>query len=140
MDEGLAVGGAPPTAPTVLSALREVYPGEVAFAGSVPGGRAVTISHPGGLQTTYSLHAATYVAPGDPVARGRWIGTSAQSHPGAGAGLHFGVKLEGAGPKLETIRFLSDVIYRDEEEFGRELCSGKFRERLKELLEKRRQE
>jgi beta-glucosidase len=32
IDEGLAVGGAPPTAPTVLSSLREVYPGEVVFA------------------------------------------------------------------------------------------------------------
>lgn len=77
------------------TAVRAAGPGEVVFAGRTPTGAAVTIAHDGGLRTTYSSLADIYVAPGQDVAAGTWLGRSSEAHPGKGAGLHFGVLLGG---------------------------------------------
>ncbi|MEA2477027.1 MAG: hypothetical protein QOC87_1226, partial [Actinomycetota bacterium] len=83
--------------------------GTVTFAGSVAGSIAVTISHQGGLETTYSSLATVEVAAGDHVAAGTWIGTVFESHPGAGEGLHFGVKLHGRYVDPQLYLASSDV-------------------------------
>lgn len=55
--------------------------GTVVFAGMVAGRGVVSVSHPGGLRTTYEPLAAS-VATGDQVSRGEQIGTVQPGHRG----------------------------------------------------------
>ena len=73
------------------TAVRAAAAGRVAFAGSVAGTLAVTIDH-GPFQTTYSALSTVDVSEGEYVDRGHWIGAVGEAHPGAGSGLHLGVK------------------------------------------------
>ena len=77
------------------TSVRSAAAGEVIFAGRVGGSYAVTIAHPGGLETTYSQLDDVFVDDGYVVGVGSWIGEAGRPHPGHRAGLHFGVKLEG---------------------------------------------
>lgn len=70
--------------------------GTVTFAGRVGSTTAVTISHAEGFETTYSSLASLEVSAGAHVEQGTYIGTVGESHPNAGEGLHFGVKLHGS--------------------------------------------
>jgi murein DD-endopeptidase MepM/ murein hydrolase activator NlpD len=63
--------------------------GMVSFAGPVGGSGAVTLTHVGGLRTTYSHLETVDVTEGDRVALGWRLGT-------AGEGFHLGVLLDGA--------------------------------------------
>lgn len=73
--------------------VRAAGPGTVTFAGTVAGRKAVTIDHGGGLETTYTALAEIHVGAGERVGQGRYLGTTAEAHPAATGGLHFGVKL-----------------------------------------------
>jgi hypothetical protein len=73
--------------------VRAASAGVVTFAGRVAGRNAVTIDHGQGLETTYTILAEIRVAAGELVGQGRYLGTTAEAHPGAATGLHFGVKL-----------------------------------------------
>lgn len=73
------------------TAVRAAAAGTVSFAGSVAGTLAVTIDH-GPFETTYSSLSSVDVSEGDYVDRGHWIGAAGEAHPGAGTGLHLGVK------------------------------------------------
>jgi hypothetical protein len=75
--------------------VRAAGAGEVTFAGRVADRNAVTITHPDGLETTYTFLDNIYVARGERVTQGTWIGTSGPGHPGAHEGLHFGVRRDG---------------------------------------------
>ena len=77
------------------TAVRAAAAGTVTFAGEVAGSLAVTIEHPDGLATTYSILSEANVSAGDSVGAGELVGEAGGSHPGTGAGLHFGVKLDG---------------------------------------------
>jgi hypothetical protein len=77
------------------TAVRAAASGTVTFAGEVAGFPAVTIAHPNGLSTTYSILSGMSVTEGEAVGAGQWIGEVGEVHPGAGSGLHLGVKLEG---------------------------------------------
>ena len=74
--------------------VRAAGPGTVAFAGRVAGALAVTIDHGSGLETTYTSLARIDVRVGELVDEGRYLGTSGSAHDRAG--LHFGMKLNGA--------------------------------------------
>jgi Peptidase family M23/PGAP1-like protein len=89
--------------------VRSAAAGEVIFSGRVAGPYAVTIAHAGGLETTYSQLADVFVEDGQLVGAGHWIGEVDRPHAGAPAGLHFGVKIEGA--YVDPVDFLgsSDV-------------------------------
>ena len=76
--------------------VRAAAAGMVVFAGPVAGTSAVTVSHGGGLETTYSDLAEVYVAVGTQVERGGWLGAAGRAHSGGDDGLHFGVKLDDA--------------------------------------------
>ncbi len=73
--------------------VRAAGPGTVTFAGPVAGRNGVTIDHGHGLETTYTVLAKIDVAAGERVGQGRYLGTTAEAHPGVATGLHFGVKL-----------------------------------------------
>lgn len=77
------------------TAVRAVADGTVTFAGTVAGTVAVTIAHADGIASTYSHLGAVEVEVGDRVSQGTWIGRSNRAHAGA-AGLHLGIKLDGA--------------------------------------------
>jgi murein DD-endopeptidase MepM/ murein hydrolase activator NlpD len=71
--------------------------GTVTFAGTVGGHLFVTVSHGGGLASTYSWLSELRVKRDDAVSRGQVIALSGEGHPGiTPAHLHFGVKLDGA--------------------------------------------
>lgn len=74
------------------ASVRAAASGEVTFAGPVGDLRAVAIAHGGNIETTYSSLDELYVARGDYVSAGTWIGTVGASHPGGSGGLHFAVK------------------------------------------------
>lgn len=74
--------------------VRAAGDGTVGFAGQVAGSLAVTVQHAGGLETTYSILGDVLVGAGDRVSAGTWLGHTSTAHPGAGSGLHFGVKLD----------------------------------------------
>jgi hypothetical protein len=76
--------------------VRAAAPGTVSFAGVVAGVRAVTLQHADGLATTYTSLSEMFVRGGEDVEDGRWIGRAGVAHAGGEAGLHFGVKLNGA--------------------------------------------
>jgi hypothetical protein len=76
-------------------AVRAAAAGRVAFAGAVAGVNAVTIEHAGGMETTYTNLLDMDVDEGQYVIQGSWIGHTKVAHEGI-AGLHFGVKIEGA--------------------------------------------
>jgi murein DD-endopeptidase MepM/ murein hydrolase activator NlpD len=66
----------------------------VSFAGSVAGTLHVTLTHPGGLRTSYSFLAGVVVRAGQVVSRGDVVGTSGgvgAEHDGTV--LHFGVRV-----------------------------------------------
>lgn len=69
------------------SPVRAAGAGVVAFAGFVGSGRYISIDHPDGLRTTYSLVATIGVAPGQAVTAGTVIATT-------GTTFHFGVRRE----------------------------------------------
>lgn len=73
------------------SAVRAADGGYITFAGSVAGVLSVTISHGGGLRTSYSYLDEVAVAPGEHVERSRIIGRSGEDH-GLEA-LHFSVRV-----------------------------------------------
>lgn len=82
-----------PTGTVVLAAAT----GSVTFAGPVGGHLFVTVTHPGGLASTYSWVSALLVHKGDRVVAGQPIARSGSGHPGDTiAHLHLGVKLDGA--------------------------------------------
>ena len=60
----------------------------VIFAGRVAGTIAVTLDHGDGLETTYTGLRELYVAPGDVLDQGHWLGETDEH-------FHFGVKLHG---------------------------------------------
>jgi hypothetical protein len=66
--------------------VRAAGAGTVSFAGSVGGTIAVTLNHGDGLETTYTGMRELYVARGDTIDRGHWIGETVDR-------FHFGVKL-----------------------------------------------
>ncbi len=73
--------------------VRSAGPGVVAFAGLVAGRPVVSVTHPGGLRTTYepvdpSVHAGTMVSAGTP------LGALRAGHAGcpAAACLHWGLR------------------------------------------------
>lgn len=78
------------------TAVRAAGAGVVLFAGLVAGIQAVTIDHPGGLQTTYSQLGSIEVTAGTGVRTGQHIGRTGTAHASGEPGLHFGVKLEGS--------------------------------------------
>jgi murein DD-endopeptidase MepM/ murein hydrolase activator NlpD len=73
--------------------VRSAGPGVVAFAGPVAGRGVVSVTHPGGLRTTYEPVAAT-VAAGDRVEVGAVLGvlTAAPGHCLPGTCLHWGLR------------------------------------------------
>jgi murein DD-endopeptidase MepM/ murein hydrolase activator NlpD len=86
--------------------VRAAADGVVAFAGSVAGGRYVSIDHPDGVRTTYSWFSAISVRAGDPVRRGDPVGASGLGHPGVDpAHLHFGARY--AGTYLDPMLLLA---------------------------------
>ena len=95
---------APPGAQVVAAAA-----GVVAFAGPVGSAVAVTISHDGGLETTYTSLAGVRVEVGQPVEAGTLIGAVGESHPGTGEGLHLGVKLNGSYVDPQLYLAVADV-------------------------------
>ena len=91
-------------------AIRAAGTGRVAFAGSIAGRLAVTIDHGAGLETTYSILSQVDVTTGDVIGQGHYIGKTGYSHPGRPAGLHFGVKLNGA--YVDPLAYLGPVDVR----------------------------
>jgi hypothetical protein len=89
--------------------IRAAGAGRVTFAGNVAGLLAVTVQHPAGVRTTYSVLSRILVAAGDEVQQGQWIGLSGVTHPGAAPGLHFGVKVGDAYVDPATLLGKSDV-------------------------------
>lgn len=86
--------------------VRAAADGVVAFAGSVAGGRYVSIDHPDGVRTTYSWLSAISVRAGHPVRRGDPVGASGLGHPGVDpAHLHFGARY--AGTYLDPMLLLA---------------------------------
>jgi murein DD-endopeptidase MepM/ murein hydrolase activator NlpD len=86
--------------------VRAAADGVVAFAGSVAGGRYVSIDHPDGVRTTYSWLSGISVRAGDPVRRGDPVGASGLGHPGVDpAHLHFGARY--AGTYLDPMLLLA---------------------------------
>lgn len=71
--------------------VRAAGSGTVTFAGSVAGNLAVTVTHGGGLRTSYSYLAAVLVRPGDRVTESTILGTSGSGH--GSPVLHFSVRL-----------------------------------------------
>lgn len=64
-------------------------PGTVVFAGELAGRPVVSISHPGGLRTSYEPVRAA-VRAGAVVAAGTALGTLVAGHPGCSSCLHWG--------------------------------------------------
>ncbi|MDZ5145326.1 murein hydrolase activator EnvC family protein [Microbacterium testaceum] len=88
------------------NAVRSPADGRVAFVGMVAGRSIVTIDHGGGLVTTLEP-VSTYLAAGDPVARGAPVGTvSDEGHTRPGT-VHFGVRLR--GEYVNPLRLLGGV-------------------------------
>jgi hypothetical protein len=78
--------------------VRAANDGVVSFAGSVAGTLHVTITHAGGLRTSYSFLSAVAVREGQPVARGDVIGATGgvgPDHDGShdGTVLHLGLRI-----------------------------------------------
>src|SRR6185312_12906948 len=68
--------------------------GVVSFAGSVAGTLHVTITHAGGLRTSYSFLASVAVRRGQSVARGDVVGTAGGTGPDHdGTVLHLGLRV-----------------------------------------------
>ncbi len=76
------------------TSVRASGPGVVSFAGSTPEGPYVSITHDGGVKTTYSLGEIS-VSAGQEVGRGTIIGTSGVGHDNGGPLLHFGALIDG---------------------------------------------
>ena len=71
--------------------------GEVTHVGWVPvGGRAVCVTHAGGLESCYYHTSLSYVALGQRVARGQPIAAVGMSGLTTGAHVHWEVKQDGA--------------------------------------------
>jgi hypothetical protein len=68
--------------------------GVVSFAGSTPEGPYVSITHDGGVKTTYSLGEIA-ASTGQEVGRGTIIGASGIGHDDSGPLLHFGALIDG---------------------------------------------
>ncbi|MGH3767733.1 MAG: M23 family metallopeptidase [Pseudonocardiaceae bacterium] len=99
--------------------------GTVLFAGTVAGRGVVSVSHPGGLRTTYEPVSATVTA-GQRVAKGERIGAAQPGHPGCPVAvcLHWGAfrDPERSGPRpagpdsgreyLDPLRLINAVPVR----------------------------
>ena len=105
--------------------VRAASSGTVTFAGPVGGRNAITVAHPGDLETTYSFLSELHVAPGDVVEEGRWLGLVDEAHPGKDAGLHFGVRSSGhyidpelkLGPlDVSAAIYLTPTVYMPDEQ------------------------
>lgn len=68
--------------------------GVVSFAGNTPEGPYVTITHDGGIKTTYSLGEIAVIV-SQQVGQGTTIGTSGRGHGGSDPVLHFGALING---------------------------------------------
>ena len=77
--------------------VRSAKEGKVAWVGELPRGRFVSISHSGGVRTTYLDLASINVSVGDRVSRGQVIGTVCGTRDGSSAKphLHFDTYLNG---------------------------------------------
>jgi hypothetical protein len=74
--------------------VRAANDGVVSFAGEVAGTLHVTISHDGGLRTSYSFLASVAVRVGEAVGRGDVVGTAGGSGPDHdGSVLHLGLRV-----------------------------------------------
>ena len=84
---GVDLAGAPGVA------VRAAGPGRVTYAGEVAGRAVVSVTHAGGLRTTYEPVRAS-VAVGDAVAGGAELGRLQAGHPGCAvaACLHWGLR------------------------------------------------
>jgi hypothetical protein len=81
-------------AATPGAAVRAANDGVVSFAGSVAGTLHVTITHAGGLRTSYSFLASVVVRTGQSVARGDVVGTTGGTGPDHdGTMLHLGLRV-----------------------------------------------
>lgn len=73
--------------------VRPAGPGVVTFAGTVVSNQTVTVSHGGGLRTSYSYLSAVSVQRGDAVGSSTILGRSGEAH--GAAALHFSVRVDG---------------------------------------------
>ncbi len=74
--------------------VRAANDGEVTFAGAVAGTLHVTVTHAGGLRTSYSFLQSVSVQRGDVVARGDVVGaTGGTNDDHDGTALHLGLRL-----------------------------------------------
>ena len=67
--------------------VRAAGSGTVTFAGPVAGTVAITLDHGGGLETTYTGMRELYIARGETIDQGHWLGETDDR-------FHFGVKLD----------------------------------------------
>jgi murein DD-endopeptidase MepM/ murein hydrolase activator NlpD len=74
--------------------VRAAGEGTIVYVGEVAGRGVVSVSHPGGLRTTYEPVLGRGLSVGDSVAAGQEIGTLGQGHPGCleAACLHWGLR------------------------------------------------
>jgi murein DD-endopeptidase MepM/ murein hydrolase activator NlpD len=74
--------------------VRAAGAGTIVYVGEVAGRGVVSVSHPGGLRTTYEPVLGRGLSVGDSVAAGQEIGTLGQGHPGCpeAACLHWGLR------------------------------------------------
>ena len=77
--------------------VRAAGAGTIVFTGEVAGRAVVSVSHPGGLRTTYEPVVGRGLSVGDSVAAGQEIGTLTEGHPGCpgAACLHWGLRRGG---------------------------------------------
>jgi len=71
--------------------VRAVAAGVVTFSGSIAGNQTVTVSHGGGVRTSYSYLSARYVTGGHRVAIGGAVGASGVDH--GVAAIHFSLRV-----------------------------------------------
>jgi murein DD-endopeptidase MepM/ murein hydrolase activator NlpD len=90
------------------SPVRAVAAGTVTYAGVVAGSQVVTISHPGGLRSSYSFLSRLSVKTGDRVTDGLVLGLSGGTGPGHGPGVvHLSAR---RGPRyLDPLPWLDKV-------------------------------
>jgi len=78
-------------------AVRAAGAGTIVYAGDVAGRGVVSVSHSGGLRTTYEPVVVQGLSVGDSVTAGQEIGRLTEGHPGcpAAACLHWGLRRGG---------------------------------------------
>ena len=108
----------------VGTAVASSAPGRVSAVGNEPGGYGnyVTVTHPGGYQTTYAHLGDSKVKLGDSVAGGQIIALSGNSGNSTGPHLHFAVKQNGA--VIDPNKFLSGAASNAKRGIGTQQVSG----------------